>query len=380
MGRRVALQELRSRVRSVRLAKGLSQQALAELAGLTRQAISAIESGQYVPNTAVAIRLARALGCRVEDLFALPERPCPYPIHLAAPVGPDVRRLAVVNVRGRWVGYPLSAGKAVQEGFVSAGGLLAPGSAPEQTELLATPEELERTALVLGCDPSLGILSAHLARQSTTMRLLWLTASSRAALEAVARGESHLAGSHLRDPETGEYNLPQARQALAGTGGIVVAFTRWEQGFIVPAGNPKGVRSAADLARSDVRIVNRDVGSGSRAFLDELLAQAGLPSHLVSGYEQVVSSHLAVAHAISAGAADVGVGLRATAQAFGLDFIPLAEAHFDFVVPHDQVQHPAVALLLDLLQSRALRAELAALPGYDVSHMGTIIARIPARA
>lgn len=380
MGRRVATGELHSRVRSVRLAKGLSQQALAELVGLTRQAISAIESGQYVPNTAVAIRLAQALGCRVEDLFALSERPCPYPIHLAAPVGPEVRRIAVVNVRGRWVGYPLSAGKEVQEGFVSADGLLTPGSGRVQTELLASPEELERTVLVLGCDPSLGILGAHLARRSTTMRLLWLTASSRAALEAVARGESHLAGSHLRDPETGKYNIPQARQALAGTGGLVVAFTRWEQGLVVSAGNPKGVRSVADLARPDVRIVNRDSGSGSRAFLDELLAQAGVPSHVVSGYDQVVSSHLAVARAVSAGAADVGIGLRATAQAFGLDFIPLAEAHFDFVIPDDQVQHPVVAILLDLLQSRALRAEISALPGYDARQMGTTIAHIPAMA
>lgn len=380
MGRRVAAPNLENRVREIRLEQQLSQQALAERAGLTRQALSAIESGQYVPNTVVTLCLARALGCRVEDLFVLPECTAPHPIHLAGPLTPGARRLAVVNVRGRWVGHPLSDGKGISEGFVSADGLTAPDGTPATTRLLAPPEQLERTALVLGCDPSLGILGAHLGRRTVAARLLWLAASSQAALDAVARGEAHVAGSHLRDPETGEYNLPQAGQLLARTGGLVVAFARWEQGFVVATGNPKGLRCAADLVRSDVRLINRDPGSGSRALLDELLAREGVPAEAVSGYDRVVGSHLAVARAVSAGAADVGIGLRATAYAFGLDFIPLAEARFDFVVPSDQVDHPAVALLLDLLQSRALRVELGALPGYDVSHMGTVVASFPAAA
>lgn len=378
MGRRIATPHLESRVRAARLMKGLSQQELARRVGLTRQAVSAIESGRYIPNTAVALRLAQVLGCRVEELFGLVDTVALRTIHLAAPLPPDVRRLAVVKVRGRFVGHPLTAERDLHEGFVSADGLLTRGGASVQTELLTTPEHLERTALLLGCDPSLGILSAHLARRGSGLRLLWLSASSQAALDALTRGEIHVAGSHLRDPQSGEYNLPHARRALVGTGGVVVAFARWEHGLVVAPGNPRGLRTVADLARPEVRIVNRDPGSGSRVLLDELLAQAGVPAEAVAGYDRIVSSHLAVARAVASGGADAGIGLRATARALGLDFVPLAEARFDLVIPRDQLEHPAVALLLELLQSYALRAELAVLPGYDVSRMGTIIADVSA--
>lgn len=380
MGRRIATPRLESRVRAARLMKGLSQQELAERVGVTRQAISAIESGHYIPNTAVALRLAQVLGSRVEDLFVLAETVDPQPIQLAAPSSPDVRRLAVVSIRGRLVGYPLAAGRELQEGFVSADGLLTHGGASVQAELLTTPEHLERTALLLGCDPSLSILSTHLARRGCGPRLLWLSASSQAALDALAKGDIHLAGSHLCEPKSSEYNVPHARRALAGMGGLVIAFTRWEQGLVVAPGNPKGLRTVADLARPGVRIVNREPGAGSRALLDELLARAGVPAAAVPGYDRLVDSHMAVARAVASGGADAGIALRATARVLGLDFVPLAEAHFDFVVPRDQLDHPAVALLLELLRSYPLRAELAALPGYDVSRMGTIIADIPATA
>lgn len=376
MGRRIPPPPVESRVRAARLQRGLSQQDLAARVGLTRQAISAIESGQYIPNTVVALRLAQALGCRVEDLFVLPA-PAPAPaVRLVQTPPPDTRRLALVNVRGQWIGYPLTADWGLVEGFAGADGLLPTPDAPPL--FLTAPDRLERTALVLGCDPSLGLVSAHLARRSGEARLLWLSAGSTAALAALARGEAHLAGTHLADPATGEYNLPQARQALARTGGLVIAFATWELGLVVAPGNPKGLRSLADLARPGVRIVNREPGSGARALLDHLLARAGIPPTAIAGYDRTVTSHLAVARAVASGGADAGIALRATARLLGLDFVPLDEARFDLVVPRDLLDHPAVALLLDLLQSPALRAELAALPGYDVTHLGTVRADLPA--
>src|SRR5579859_5035196 len=119
MGRRIRSPNLANRVRTLRLARGVSQQELAQRIELTRQAIGAIESGQYIPNTVVALRLAQVLGCRVEDLFVLADADTGPTVELVTAVPRDARRLAVVNVRGRWVGHALTAGREVQESFVS---------------------------------------------------------------------------------------------------------------------------------------------------------------------------------------------------------------------------------------------------------------------
>lgn len=391
----------------MRVQAGLAQGELARRAGLTRQAISAIESGGYVPNTAVVLRLAQVLGCRVEDLYTLPEPMAermvqivggrsafadgPEPAETAGssagnPPDSPPTRLAVGSVRGRWVGHPLVAGRDIQEGFISADGLLSDDPSSTRTtgdyaarvELLVPPERIEQTALLMGCDPSLGILSAHLGRRAGEARLVWLNGSSETALGALARGEVHLAGSHLRDAGSGEFNLPFARNALRGIGGLVVAFARWEQGLIVASGNPKQIRGIADLARPNVQIANREAGAGTRAMLDELLAAADIPSDVVQGYDRIATSHFALARLIASGNADAGIGLRAAAEAFGLDFIALAEVQFDLVIPRDEIDHPVVVHLLETLHSRRLRTELAALAGYDVSRIGSVVAEIPA--
>jgi putative molybdopterin biosynthesis protein len=380
MGRRVAQVSIESRVRRARCAAGLSQQQLAARVGVSRQAIVAIEANQYVPNTAVALRLAQALGCRVEDLFSLGDS---FPAGVVRIVGADVgaRRAVVVRVRGRWIAHPLSAGRALQQGFVGADGLIEGGSPREQnTRFIEAPERLERTALLLGCDPSLGALAAHVAAQHAEARLRWLPAASETALAAIRDGEAHVAGSHLPDASTGGYNVSQARAAFAGGGGIVVAYARWEHGLIVARGNPKAIRSVEDLVCPDVRIMNRELGAGSRALLDELLQRAHIPSSAVAGYDQIGSSHLAVAYAVAHGACDAGITLRAVAESLDLDFVPLTEARFDLCIPSDHLDHPAVALLLDVLQSRRLRAEVGAVAGYDVAQMGTTLATIPRAA
>jgi len=369
--------KLVSCVRAVRLARGISQAELARRAGITRQALSAVEAGHYLPNTAVALRLARALGCRVEDLFVLADAVPASAVEMADSAGPGPTRLLLASVRGRWVGYPLGEGRGLQEGFVPADGVLAD---QEILELGVPRSRLERTALILGCDPALSILAAHVERVNPDVGLRWLGAPSRAALASLAWGQAHVAGSHLPDPDGRNYNLWQARRTLGKIGGLVVAFAVWELGFAIRPGNPKGIKGAADLARPDVRFVNREPGSGSRALLDELLARAGVDPGQVNGYDFVVGSHLGVARVVAGGGADVGVTLRAAARALGLDFIPLAEARFDLVIPRDLLDHPAVASLLDALQTRPFRAELGALPGYDVSRTGTVIAQLPSAA
>ena len=385
MGRRMRHPAtLQTRVRSARLARGLSQAQLAAQAGLARQAIGAIEAGLYVPNTLVALSLARALGCGVEALFTLVEEDQPQIVHLADAAESDERRVAIARVRDRWIGHPLRPEREIDQGLIAASGLLPDtGRLPAGEDALAAmlvPREIaSRTALLLGCDPSLGLLAAHLSIHQPEVRLVWLSAASEPSLKAIRDGAAHVAGSHLHDPETGVYNLPYARRALASTCGLIVAFASWEQGF-VPTRNPKSIQSVEDLSRPDVRLINRESGAGSRALLDELLANAGVPQHTIAGYERLAKSHQAVAMTVALGGADVGVALRATARALGLAFIPLVEARFDLVVPADHIGHPAVAALLDLLQTRAVRADVRALAGYDADQMGTILESVPAAA
>lgn len=352
----------------------LTQEALAAACGLTRQAISQIEAGSYFPNSIAALRIARALGCKVEDLFQIEDDDPVRKVTLVKAAGGDTAgRIHVVKVRDRWIGHPLVPGHDMLNGFAPAGGLLEPQARAGKARLLLPPEQLERTALLAGCDPGLSILSSHMERRSRDARLLWLSASSQAALDAVRRGEAHLAGTHLPELDAGA-NLRQARRALGRRGGLVVAFASWEQGLMVAHGNPKNIGTVADLARPGVRMINREPGSGSRVLLDHWLAKARVPRKKVAGYTALTHSHMSVAHTVRFGGADVGVGLRATAHSCGLDFIPLEEVRFDFVIPRDVLSHPAVALLLDLLQSRRLRAELGILPGYEVSCMGRVIA------
>jgi molybdate-binding protein/DNA-binding XRE family transcriptional regulator len=377
MGRRGAAPQLENRVRELRIALGLSQQQLAQQAGLTRQAVNSIERGYYVPNTIVALRLAQVLRSSVEELFVLPPVDTAPEIDVVAHGSGDLHRLAVGCIGEQWVGYPLDAGWDLQAGFPTADVLTGANEAP----YWVTPrEQLAQTAILLGCDPSLGILSAHLGARSAPARLRWLAAGSQVALDAVAQGRAHLAGTHLPDPDGADYNLRSAQHALTRTGGLVVEFARWELGLAVAAGNPKNIHGVADLARPDVRIVNREAGAGSRALLDAQLMRDGIPSTAVQGYDRSVGSHWAAAAAVSDGGADAAITLRASAISAGVDFLPLELVRFDFVIPTPHVTHPSVAPLLELLQTTALRLEIGALPGYEVAGMGTVHAAVEASA
>lgn len=363
-----------NQLRAARRVAGLSQGELATLAGTTRQTIGALEAGQYAPSMAVALRLARALGRDVGDLFWLAdERPAVQAELLAIgelPAGTPLR------VRVARVGERTLARTA--DAYGSADGLVTPlgGDGPYDrvlVELLTDLAALDRTAVVLGCDPALTTLGTHLGRRHNGVRLVVEQAGSLAALAAVARGEAHVAGMHLLDETTGEYNLPFVRRALAGRRVTVVTAVHWAQGLIVARDNPRGIQSAADLARPDITIINREPGSGSRAALDHALRQAGVTPDGVRGYERVVSSHRAVAEVVAAGLADAGPGIQAVATALGLGFVLLLHERYDLVIPTEHRESPAVQAALDTLTSPAFRAEVDALPGYDVSQTGRVV-------
>jgi molybdate-binding protein len=243
-------------------------------------------------------------------------------------------------------------------------------------DLLIDPRLLENTVVVLGCDPALALLGAHLTRRYPASRSVWIHSSSLAALRMLKRGEAHAAGTHLWDPESGEYNMPYVRRELAGRRLMVVTLSLGQQGLIVARGNRKGISGPADLVRRDITMVNRDPGSGSRMLLDAWLRKAGIPRNRVRGYAREVPSHLAVAEAVASGVADVGPGILAVARALGLDFVAIQEERYDLVIPLELLNATPVQALLDVVVSPLFQAELHALGGYDSSRAGTVVAEL----
>jgi molybdate-binding protein len=243
-------------------------------------------------------------------------------------------------------------------------------------ELWVDAERPEHTVVVLGCDPALALLGAHVTRRYPAYRLIWVESSSLAALRLLGSGEAHAAGTHLWDPDTGESNIPYVQRELSGRRLVIVTLSEWQQGLIVAHGNPKGIAGPAELARPDITLVNREPGAGSRTLLDLWLRGAGVTPRRVKGYRHEVSSHLEVAEAVARGQADAGPGIMAVARALELDFLPLQEERYDLVIPLEFLNTSAVQAMLDVVVSRPFQEELATLGGYDSSKAGTVVAEL----
>ncbi len=384
-----APENIENRLRHLRTAKGLSQGALAEMAGITRQAIYAIENNQYLPTTAVALRLAAALGCRVEDLFSListgeniegewlGERP-------SGQAASEPIRVKVARIGTRVLVRPVASLGELLNFTVAADGLLIPDAkrsaraartpASVRVRLLKDRKSVESEIVVAGCDPAMFLVGEYLRRRKGDASLVEWTMGSAAAVDALKQGEVHVAGLHLMDARSGESNLPYLRQHLRGREISVVTFASWEQGLMVRAGNPKGIRGIADLARKDVRLINREKGAGARALLDHRLTSLGIKPAQVQGYDRLAASHLDVARAIGTGLADAGIGVRSAARLLGLQFLPLQEERYDLVMPTAFLKtHPALDSLLDTIVSRPFRTEVEALGGYDTAQTGRLV-------
>jgi putative molybdopterin biosynthesis protein len=288
-------------------------------------------------------------------------------------------RVTLGRVRGQLVAVPLGRGAGAITSLSRASGILRiperregyDAGAEVAVELLVPSQQVEGTTLCVGShDPALDVLSDLLSAARPGSRIASASVGSLGGLFAVAAGEAHLAGSHLLDPASGEYNLPDIRRHIPAAQVAVVTLAHRAQGLLVPKGNPKQLRAVEDLLRPDVLFVNRQRGSGTRVLLDDLLARRSLDPGAIRGYPREEYTHAAVAVAVQSGAADAGVGVLAAALALGLDFVPLAEERYDLVLPLDLLTDPHVAPVLDLLASVALRTELRRLGGYDDRETG----------
>jgi molybdate-binding protein/DNA-binding XRE family transcriptional regulator len=364
-------------LKSARVRKKLSQNELAERVGIKRQAIYDMESGRYMPNTLTALRLARELDCRVEALFILEDLKNGQSVTLAEKAVFSDARVSVVRIRNRLIAYPMDGKWLHGDGFQAADGMLCKDGATVQ--LLQAEESLNKSILLLGCDPAFALLSSHVSRHAGDTRVHCRFASSHAAVKALAAGQAHVAGTHLHNSDASESNISFVEKMLPGTKVMLFAFSVFEEGLMVASGNPLNIRTASDLAKGNIRLVNRESGAALRVLLDDCLARAGVPTEAVNGYDQLVSSHSQGAQMVAYKLADAALGLRAVAVSHGLDFVPIQAVRCDLVIPYDLLDIAAIKILLDVLQTQAMRKELSSLPGYDASSTGKLIGEVNSR-
>lgn len=364
-------QRVENRVRQQREARGLSQIALAQRANLSRQSVGAIEAGRAVPAVDVALRIARALDCQVEQLFGPAEAASSLQLELTSE--PTTSRVALAFLRERWIGLPLGS-----DGLrVAADALVIEARGRRATVSPLCPLEESRENLVLmGCAAGLGLLADRLQPRRGAGRFIWLPASSGAALRAVARGQTHVAGVHLFKTGAADANVEAARRATGPDPLVLITLARWEAGLITRSDDVR-VRGVADIAARGVRLVAREKGAGARQLLESKLVAAGVTLDVLRAAPLTAAGHADVARAIAMGAADVGVATRDAAVAFDLRFLPLAEERYDLVIPAPLMSDARVERLLDVLASRAGRRELESL-GYDVSDAGSRVAEVRA--
>lgn len=359
-----------TRLQQIRKTRGLSAADLAHRVGVSRQTIYAIEEGSFVPNTTVSLQLAQVLDVTVEELFSIAKELSsePIPATLLSSDPGQGRLVRLCRSGKQLVAVPVSAVPAY---LPLADGIIESRSRRSVSIKSATVPDEGKRLLLAGCDPALSLISESL--HGSGIDIVTIPCASRSALEWLKQGKIHAAGSHLLDHATGDYNVPIIRRLLPNRLVRVVTFAVWEQGLLLRHGNPKAIHSLADLARRDVRVMNREKGSGTRDLLDTGLRRLGISPKDVQGYSSIARGHLAAAYAVASGTADCCIAPSSAARCFGLDFVPLALERFDLTFTRRSLELPAVKAVLDLLNRSDLRRKLQSIAGYDTAHTGRVL-------
>lgn len=358
-------------------AVGGSSRSKVPIIGVPGYPVSAALTGEIFVEPLLARWLGREASEPVEVRATLTRK-------VTSPAGDDdYMRVAVGRVGEKLLAAPLSRGSGVITSLVRADGIAVlprgsqglPAGGEVDVKLYRPLRDLEHTIFVVGShDMTLDLIAQFLAERGR--RLASANVGSLGGLVALRRGEAHLAGSHLLDPETGEYNLAYIREYLPGIPVKVVGLVDRQQGLLVPKGNPKSIHSLEDLARADVTFVNRQRGAGTRVLLDYRLDLLGIAPEAIRGYNHEEYTHLTVAAAVSSGRADCGLGIAAAAQALELDFVALFEECYELVIPEEFFADSLLAPIFEVLDDPAFRQAVAQLPGYDVSRMGRLVAEV----
>ncbi len=339
-------------VREFRLERGWSQSELARRSGISRTAVSAIEIQRLTPSVSAALALAAALECRVEDLFGVSTEHR-SPVNWAWPVAQAACRFWRAEIDGKRFLYPAEATSFValpHDGIAGAGYI--------QSE---RNDRATETLVLASCDPAAALLASEYSHR-TGLRLLVLGRASRAALKLLGDGLVHAAGVHLSKSRSQAGNAKQVRSQL-GSGFTLLHVARWDEGLAL--GQVQTATTVTDAVSGRLRWIGREVGSGARECLDEVLQDRAAPKRLAR-------DHRGVADAIRNGWADAGICLRLVAEEAGLRFLSVRQESYDIVFRTAAAQEPRVRALISVIRSPQFRRTLSELPGYDTKATGEL--------
>jgi putative molybdopterin biosynthesis protein len=293
-------------------------------------------------------------------------------------------RVTLGRVGAKVVAIPLARGAGVISTMVHADGLMRIPSLVEglnagdetEVELLRPITDIENTILCTGShDLAIGVLEDQIRLRHPELKIAATNVGSLGGLLALQRGETHMAGTHLLDPDSGIYNIPDIQRTIPNLPVVLVHVAQREQGILVAAGNPKSIHSLRDLARNGVRYVNRQSGSGTRVLLDYQLKKLRIDAAAIAGYEREEFTHMAVGVAIASGLADAGLAVRAAAIALGLEFISIASEEYDLLISRQFFDSARGAELVKIVSAASFKHAVGALGGYDTAQAGTILYR-----
>ena len=294
-------------------------------------------------------------------------------------------RVTMGNVGGTLMATPSGKGAGAVMSLVRADGILTIVAGSEGVgagekvaiELIRPQAEVDSTLVFIGShDNILDLMANQLHRQRPIIRISSAHVGSMGGIMAIRRKEAHLAGSHLLDEETGEYNIPFIKRFLASTPLRLINLCYRQQGFIVPKGNPKNIRSFSDIVNDSLVFINRQGGAGTRLLTDKILREAHLAPSDIQGYAHEEYTHMSVAAAVASGSADTGMGILAAARALDLDFVPVAEERYDLIIPEQFADDRKVAAVLALMESNLdFHKKILALGGYDLRDCGKVMYR-----
>lgn len=304
------------------------------------------------------------------------------PVHSSMGVD-QVVRVALGNVGENLMATPSGKGAGAVMSLVRADGLLTVPTGSEgvgagekvQIELLRPNEEVDSTLVFIGShDNILDLLANQLHKQRPLVRISSAHVGSMGGIMAIRRGEAHLAGCHLLDEQSGEYNISFIKRFLPDTKLKLINLCYREQGFIVPKGNPRGIQSFTDIAEKEYLFINRQGGAGTRLLTDKILRDLKLESGNINGYDHEEYTHMSIAAAVASGSVDTGMGIRAASVALGLDFVPVAEERYDLIIPEQFYHDPKIEVMLELIhKNNQFHDKIIALGGYNLRDCGGIV-------
>ena len=284
-----------------------------------------------------------------------------------------------VNADGQYSAVPLKRGSSAMESILKADGIMRIAENKEGLHpgdrapviLLKEKNKIENDLLLIGShDLSLDLIRNQLRRDNYSFDLKLQTVGSMAGLTSLRRRESDLAGAHLLDPETGEYNISHLKRFFKGQKMVVLNLVHREQGLYLKPGNPKNIKAVSDLTKEEINYINRQRGAGTRVLFDYLLAQNNIKPAQIAGYEKEEFTHIAAAAAVGRGSADAALGIRAAAEVMEVDFLPLAEEKYDLIFREEILDDPRIQNLIELISRKEIKDEIEKLGGYQCRETG----------